>query len=296
VKVLVTGSLGFLGLHIVHDLQKRGFDVVGVDRIKGAVSEKGERRELTQCRTVETDLSDLDCVLSLFKKEKPEIVIHLAGQYSVPYNIDNLRRYVSGNLDAFCWILEACKLFKVRRLLYASSIAAGTASRMYGITKAFNELAAKAYAHQGCFEAIGLRYAAVYGPQQRRDSSLYRAASDLLAGRSLKLGSDYSGRKEWIEVSDAARVTVDLVTAEMSSPHEVCLVAAQDAKADLGDALRAVARAAGVKERYPAGYEVRPRGREVDLPVLRRLKVAVPATKLDDGMGPFVDWLRKGQA
>lgn len=292
-KVLVTGSLGFLGLHVARELRSRGFDVVGVDRVRGAVSEKGERQGLTQCRTVEVDISDLDSVLALFKRERPEVVIHLAGQYSVAYNTENLRRYVSGNLAAFCWVLEACKLYGVKRLLYASSIAADPPTGLYGATKAFNELAAAAYTRRNCFEAVGMRYGAIYGPTQRKDTPLFRAASDLLAGRKLKPSSDYSGKKAWIEVSEAARVTVDLVTAKLGSPHEVGLVAAQDTRADLGDAIQAVANAAKIKERYPDGYKLRQRTGDADLSVLRRLKVAVPKTKLVDGMGPFVAWLRK---
>lgn len=292
-KVLVTGAAGFIGCHTVQELKSRGHAVVSIDRVREAVSDKRERLGV-QKMTEDVDLSKFDNVDRLFRRHKPECVVHLAGQYSVKYTTENMRRYVSGNLDAFTFILEAAKVHKCRRVVFASSIAVseeGRPSGLYGATKAYNEHAAHAYSRRG-LETIGLRYAAVYGPMQRADTTLYRGTRALLDGKPIPDMGDLRDCKEWIHVQDAARSAADCVEAVMDDPHAICLLSSPESPADLGHVLQAVADHAGIDPIFPGSYVPTKRPGAPDLSALAKLTGRTPDIGLREGVADFVEWMR----
>lgn len=292
-RIIVTGGHGFIGHHVCNALVGR-HEVYSADRIEGARSFKDDRVRVLDQRVerCEVDLSKPAAADALFRVVKPEVVIHMAGQYSISEAPDQTQRYIEGNVLAFINVMESALAHKTRRVLYASSIAVsdkGKPSSLYGAFKAMNEHAAHAYSRRG-LEVIGLRYAAVYGPMMRRDADLYRAAEQLVTGKKISWTKSFEQPKEWVRVEDAAALTVALAECTMGvEKSPVILVDGPDARTDLGVVLKHVATLAKCPLRLPSAY--RPMNLKAVTPNPIWDRLGVPRMNLVDGLQGFVEWL-----
>ena len=184
-KILVTGSAGFIGNALSLRLLERGDEVIGVDNLNDyyAVSLKearlariGSHAGFTDIRL---DIEDTDGINQLFKRHKPDAVVNLAAQAGVRYSLENPHTYVATNLMGFMNILDACRHNDVKHLVYASSSSVyGSNTRMpysvhdnvdhpvsiYAATKKASELMAHTYSHLYQLPTTGLRFFTVYGP------------------------------------------------------------------------------------------------------------------------------------
>jgi UDP-glucuronate 4-epimerase len=126
-EILVTGAAGFVGMHVCQRPLERGEEVIGIDNLNSYydVSLKEARlKELVKYSNfhfLRLDISDRDAMNSVFEKEHPELVVHLAAQAGVRYSLTNPHEYVDSNLVGFVNILEGCRLVKIKHLVYGSS-------------------------------------------------------------------------------------------------------------------------------------------------------------------------------
>ena len=193
-KTLVTGAAGFIGMHTCEALLKQKKHVIGIDNINDYYDVKLKRKKLNQLKKFKNftfyrvDLRNFKKINSLFKKYKFKYVINLAAQAGVRYSILNPQTYVDNNITGFLNILENCKIFKVKHLLYASSSSVYGANKkipfsetdgvnhpisFYAATKRSNELMAHCYSHLHNLPTTGLRFFTVYGPWGRPDMAMY---------------------------------------------------------------------------------------------------------------------------
>lgn len=208
-KILITGTAGFIGYHLAKVLLDEGHDVIGLDsindyydlnlkfdRLKDTGIEKGDiqHNKLTQSRTwpkyrfIKLGLEDKDNILDLFRDQRPDVVINLAAQAGVRYSLVNPHTYMDSNITGFLNILEGCRHYPVQHLIYASSSSVyGANTKMpfsvqhnvdhpvslYAASKKANELMAHTYAHLFKVPATGLRFFTVYGPWGRPDMALF---------------------------------------------------------------------------------------------------------------------------
>lgn len=200
-KYLVTGAAGFIGFHLAQQLLKEGHEVIGIDNLNDYydVSLKKERLSLinddSNFTFTKCDISDKGVMLELFKNEKPEYVLHMAAQAGVRYSIDNPDVYIESNLIGYFNILEACRHFPVKHLLYASSSSVYGANNkvpfeetdfvdnpvsLYAATKKSNELIGHSYSHLYDIPATGLRFFTVYGPMGRPDMAYFKFTNMLM--------------------------------------------------------------------------------------------------------------------
>lgn len=212
-KVLVTGSAGFIGFHTVSRLLERGDTVVGFDcvsdyydpKIKEArlrVLERKAKESKAGYNFVRANLADKPTVESCFAEFRFDRVIHLAAQAGVRYSLENPEAYVESNLVGFTHILEACRRHCVAHLTYASTSSIyGANTRMpfsehhgvdhplqfYAATKRANELMAHAYSHLFRLPTTGLRFFTVYGPWGRPDMALFLFTKNILAGKPIQI-------------------------------------------------------------------------------------------------------------
>lgn len=293
-RILVTGCYGFIGSRTCQVLASQGHEVLGVDRIRDARSYKADRvAETGIANFTEADLANDAHVRVLVARLKPEVIVHLAGQYSIPHGADSTRRYVESNILSHLNILEAAEANKVRRVVYASSTAVSDSrkpSGLYGATLGFREEAAHVYSRRGV-ETIGLRYGAVYGPMMRRDTDIYRAASEMLTGEKIRACKAFREPKPFVEVGLAAEATAGATTLGKTPP--IAHVVDFDHEHGMGDVLVAVAAHLGATERLPDCERPNMLKRNRSEDTFALLGDNHSLGKLRDKIGPFADWIAK---
>ena len=222
-KILVTGSAGFIGFHTSKRLLDSGYDVVGLDNLNDYydVNLKKNRLKLLQDydRFVfyKITLEDQSAVKQLYKKKSPQRVIHLAAQAGVRYSIDHPQVYIQSNIVGTFHILESCRHNQVEHLVYASTSSAyglntkypfsvhdnvSHQASLYGVTKIANELMAHSYSHLYGLPTTGLRFFTVYGPWGRPDMALFLFTKSILASESIDLYNQGNMVRDFTYVDD----------------------------------------------------------------------------------------------
>ena len=255
-KVLVTGAAGFIGSKLMFDLAKRGDEVVGIDNINdyydvrlkyGRLCECGfpEREPLEKgemctstlfphCRFVRQDIADKEALDKLFESERFDKVVNLAAQAGVRYSITNPYAYLQSNLVGFLNILEACRNFGVKHLVYASSssvyglnakVPYSEADKvdnpvsLYAATKKSNELMAHSYCKLYGISMTGLRFFTVYGPWGRPDMSPMLFAGAISRGEPIKVFNNGDMIRDFTFIDDIVEGTIGALDHE-PAPNE----------------------------------------------------------------------------
>lgn len=237
-KVLVTGSAGFIGFHLTKALLERGDFVVGVDNINdyydvnlkyGRLSELGISKDCEKWYTkiqsnlyqrhqfIRLNLQDREQVNQLFEEEKFDIVCNLAAQAGVRYSLENPHAYIDSNIVGFVNILEASRNHKIKHLVYASSSSVyGNSKKMplsttdnvdhpislYAATKKSNELMAYTYSHLYGIPTTGLRFFTVYGPWGRPDMALFLFTKSIIANLPIKVFNNGDLYRDFTYIDD----------------------------------------------------------------------------------------------
>jgi UDP-glucuronate 4-epimerase len=222
-KVLVTGSAGFIGMHCVERLLGRGDEVVGVDNLNDYYDVTLKEARLARIaghkafRFHRVAVEDRDVMADIFADEKPDRVIHLAAQAGVRYSLENPHVYIDANLQGFMNILEGCRHNDVAHLAYASSssVYGGNAQMpfsehqsvdhpvsLYAATKKANELMAHTYSHLYGLPTTGLRFFTVYGPWGRPDMAPILFADAIRNGRPIDIFNQGAMVRDFTYIDD----------------------------------------------------------------------------------------------
>ena len=222
-KVLVTGTAGFIGFHVARRLLESGILVTGFDNLNSYYDPSLKRARLGYLEGmrgyshVTADLSDRLAVEEVFARYAPERVVHLAAQAGVRYAAQNPHVYVSSNVTGFLHILEGCRHHGVEHLVYASTSSVYGANRkmpfsehsptehpltLYAATKKANEQMAHSYAHLYGIPCTGLRFFTVYGPWGRPDMALFLFTKAILAGEPIKVFNYGHHKRSFTYVDD----------------------------------------------------------------------------------------------
>lgn len=222
-KILVTGSAGFIGYHLSTSLLEDGYEVVGYDNFNEYYSVKLKRDRTASLlkhddfKLVEADLCDYEKLTECFKENQFDLVCNLAAQAGVRYSITNPFVYQKANLESFLNILEACRHADVNRLVYASSssVYGGNTKlpfsekdsvdspiSLYAATKKANELMAHTYSHLYDMQTVGLRFFTVYGPWGRPDMAMWLFVKAMLAGEKIKVFNHGEMQRDFTFVDD----------------------------------------------------------------------------------------------
>jgi UDP-glucuronate 4-epimerase len=222
-KVLVTGSAGFIGSALSLRLLARGDEVIGIDNLNDYydVTLKQARLARTLDNPAYTDLridiEDGPAVADAFARHRPERVVNLAAQAGVRYSIENPMAYVQTNLVGFANLLEACRHHGVEHLVYASSSSVYGANTnmpfsvhdnvdhpvsLYAASKKANELMAHTYSHLYRLPTTGLRFFTVYGPWGRPDMALFKFTRSILADEPIDVFNYGRHRRDFTYIDD----------------------------------------------------------------------------------------------
>ncbi len=222
-KVLVTGSAGFIGSALSLRLLERGDEVIGIDSLNEYydVELKKARLARTTSHPGFTDLrihlEDREAVADAFSTYKPDRVVNLAAQAGVRYSLENPQSYIDTNLVGFGNILEGCRHNGVQHLVYASSSSVYGANTnmpfsvhhnvdhplsLYAASKKANELMAHTYSHLYNLPTTGLRFFTVYGPWGRPDMALFLFTKAILAGEPINVFNYGNHRRDFTYIDD----------------------------------------------------------------------------------------------
>ncbi|WP_266182484.1 NAD-dependent epimerase [Dyella humicola] len=222
-KVLVTGTAGFIGSYVAERLLDRGDEVVGFDNLndyydvslkKARLARFADRPGYTH---IHADLADRGAMERAFAHHRPQRVVHLAAQAGVRYAAENPHVYVSSNVVGFLHVLEGCRHHGVEHLVFASTSSvygANTAMpfsehrsaehplTLYAATKKANEQMAHSYAHLYGIPSTGLRFFTVYGPWGRPDMALFLFTRAILAGEPIRVFNHGRHKRSFTYVDD----------------------------------------------------------------------------------------------
>jgi UDP-glucuronate 4-epimerase len=222
-KVLVTGTAGFIGSTLAHRLLDRGDEVIGIDNLNDYydVSLKQARLDRLTPKSgftdIRMDIQDVSGIAKLFAEQKPDRVVHLAAQAGVRYSLENPRAYIDANVHGTLNILEGCRANPVEHLVFASTSSVyGSNTNMpftvhgnvdhpvslYAATKKANELMAHNYAHLFSIPCTGLRFFTVYGPWGRPDMALFLFTKNILAGKPIDVFNNGNHTRDFTYVDD----------------------------------------------------------------------------------------------
>ena len=222
-KVLVTGSAGFIGSALSIKLLERGDTVVGIDNLNEYYDPKLKQDRLDRhinnrnYTHIQMDIQDGNGISALFEKYQFDCVVNLAAQAGVRYSIENPSAYIESNIVGFGHILEGCRHNNVQHLVYASSSSVyGSNTKMpfsvhdnvdhplslYAASKKANELMAHAYSHLYGLPTTGLRFFTVYGPWGRPDMALFKFTKAILAGEKIPVFNFGKHKRDFTYIDD----------------------------------------------------------------------------------------------
>jgi len=222
-KILVTGAAGFIGFHMSKLLLEKGHHVIGIDNMNDYYEPqlKEDRLALLVAYSnfvfYKKDIKDKVELDRIFIEHRPAYVIHLAAQAGVRYSITNPYAYVDSNLIGFMNVLEACRNYPVKHLIYASSSSVYGGNKvvpfsthhnvdhpvsLYAATKKSNELMAHTYSHLYNIPTTGLRFFTVYGPWGRPDMAYFSFTKDMMAGNPIKVFNKGEMERDFTYVDD----------------------------------------------------------------------------------------------
>lgn len=253
-KILVTGTAGFIGFFLAERLLSRGDEVVGVDNINDYYDPKLKFARLAESgiyegliewnqevqsfkypryQFVRMNLEDKASLMSLCARKKFDFIVHLAAQAGVRYSITNPDAYVQSNLVSFLNILEASRQHQIKHLVYASSSSVyglnGTMPfsvkhavdhpvSLYAASKKANELMAHCYSHLYGIPTSGLRFFTVYGPWGRPDMAYFLFADSIMNKKPIQVFNFGKMKRDFTYIDDI----VEGITNVLDKPAESC--------------------------------------------------------------------------
>jgi UDP-glucuronate 4-epimerase len=311
-RVLVTGGAGFIGSHLVERLLGAGESVAILDDFNNfydpAIKHANIAAVVQQTPVFRVDLRDNDAVRGLFRREKFNLIIHLAARAGVRPSIAQPQLYYDTNLNGTLHLLEAARSTGVAHFIFASS------SSVYGLSKtvpfseeqhltqtispyAASKIAAEflcsTYSHLYEMRMVALRFFTAYGPRQRPDLAVHQFTRKILAGEAIDQFGDGTTRRDYTYVDDI----VDGVMAALKyrGPMFDIFNLGENETVMLKDLIAEIEKAAGKK----ANINLLPE-QPGDVPLTcadiskaRRLLGYAPKTRLGEGVPKFVEWFRE---
>lgn len=246
VRVLITGAAGFIGFHCCRSLLMQNLTVCGIDNLNDyySVSLKIDRlsmlKKFENFQFQKTEINDYSALTKIFESFLPQAVIHLAAQAGVRYSLQNPLTYADSNLSGFVNILECCRNFNVKHLVFASSSSVYGANHkvpfsesdpvekpisLYAATKRANELLAYTYSHLFQLPCTGLRLFSVYGEWGRPDMAYFKFTENILRQLPIEVFEDGKLERDFTYIGDIVHgissILKILPESEEGVPHKI---------------------------------------------------------------------------
>ncbi|NOX16648.1 MAG: NAD-dependent epimerase [Epsilonproteobacteria bacterium] len=255
-KILVTGTAGFIGSHLILPLLQRGDEIVGLDNINdyydqnvkyGRLQRSGINKQeieygklitsskFSNYKFIKLNLEDKDALEELFKSEKFDKVVNLAAQAGVRYSLTNPDAYIQSNIVGFLNLLECCRHNHIKHFVYASSSSVYGLNKnqpfstsadvshpmsLYAASKKSNELMAHTYSHLYDIPTTGLRFFTVYGPWGRPDMALFLFTKAMLEGKAIDVFNHGDMQRDFTYIDDIVEGVIRVLDSPPSGVKE----------------------------------------------------------------------------
>lgn len=330
-KILITGAAGFIGFHLAHKMIKNNFDVYGLDNLNNYYDAKLKEDRLKVLQYYSNfsfqriNLAKKDDLFKLIAKVNPSIVINLAAQAGVRYSIINPQAYVESNLVGFANILEACRIYQVKHLFYASSSSVYGANKkvpfsetdnvdhpvsLYAATKKSNELMAHTYSNLYNIPTTGLRFFTVYGPWGRPDMAYFSFTKDILEGKEIDVFNNGDMERDFTYIDDIVEGIIKLIDkppvsnadwdyfnpdpATSFAPYRIFNIG-NNQPVKLLEFIKVLEKKLK-KEANKVFLPMQPGDVKTTFANIDRLSEAIgfkPKTSIEEGLNKFVEWYRE---
>ena len=236
-KIFITGAAGFIGFHLSHRLIQNRENIFCIDNLNDYYDLNLKNNRLSELKKYaklfennfkfeKCDLQDSYFLESLFKKYRPDVVINLAAQAGVRYSLENPSSYINSNIVGFNNLLECCKKFEIKNLLYASSSSVYGGNNktpfkesdtvdhpvsLYAATKRSNELMAHTYSHLYKIPSTGLRFFTVYGPWGRPDMAPFIFTKAIYESKPIKIFNNGNMYRDFTYIDDVVEAIIRLI-------------------------------------------------------------------------------------
>lgn len=330
-KILITGSVGFIGYHLVCKLIKEGYDVTGVDNINSYYNVKlkydklpllgiegnnlwpnqlFQSKKFPNFQFGKIDITDRFQIEELFRKEKFEIVVNLAAQAGVQYSIQNPHTYVENNITGFINLLDAAKTNNVKHFIYASSSSVyGNRDEVpfketdnvdypisiYAASKKSNELMAYTYSHLYGLKCTGLRFFTVYGPWGRPDMAPFIFTKNIIEGKEITVFNKGNLERDFTYVNDIVDGVFSVVDKKPNNEYRYNIYNIGNSKpVNLMEFISTIEKILNKKAKIK--YEPIRKG-DVFKTYASTKKLNEdfgysPKTEITEGIGLFIDWYK----
>lgn len=329
-KILVTGAAGFIGFHLAKKLCESGWDVAGIDNLNEYydVTLKYDRLDILKSgknfHFHKIDLIEKEKIKELFREQEFDYVVNLAAQAGVRYSLINPYSYIDSNITGFLNILEACRKFPVKHLIYASSSSVyGANTKMpfsvhhnvdhpvslYAATKKANELMAHTYSNLYDIPTTGLRFFTVYGPWGRPDMALFIFTKKIFNNQPIDVYNNGKMKRDFTYIDDIVDGIIKLIpkipepnqnwsgdkpdSATSFAPYSLFNIG-NNKPVELLNFIEILEKEIG-KEAVKNFMPMQPGDVPATYADVDDLTDAVgfkPDTKIEDGISKFVEWYR----
>jgi UDP-glucuronate 4-epimerase len=241
-KILITGAAGFIGYSLSHHIsnKQKKSKILGIDNIDNYYSTKLKRNRIKNIRDKnfyfsKIDICNLNKLEKIFKRFNPDVVIHLAAQAGVRYSIDKPRKYINSNILGYFNILEMCRNFKVKKIIYASSSSVYGDSKnfpleendkinpknVYALSKKFDEELSSVYSNLYNLKIVGLRLFTVYGEWGRPDMFIFKYLRSALLKKVFYLNNYGNHSRDFTYIGDVVKIISKLISIKQKRRHEI---------------------------------------------------------------------------
>jgi UDP-glucuronate 4-epimerase len=331
-NILVTGSAGFIGFHLTKALLNLGYKVVGIDNLNDYYDPALKKSRLKKLEDfvnkndfeekynfVKLDIAESSALNAIFANNDIDIVVNLAAQAGVRYSIENPQAYISSNLVGFGNILESCRHFNIKHLIFASSSSVYGMNKkqpfsetdvtdkqvsFYAATKKSNELMAHSYSHLYGIPITGLRFFTVYGPYGRPDMAYFLFAKAIKEGKEILVNNEGEMKRDFTYIDDIVDGILKLLlnvpenssckNSDAQAPFRILNIGNNN-PVSLMRFIKAIETALGIKAKLsmqpmqagdvPVTY--------ADISSIDNLVGFKPTTSIEEGILKFVNWYKK---
>jgi len=332
-KILITGAAGFIGFYLVEKLVSLGHSVIGIDNIndyynidlkyarllhsgidQGRIQygRKLQSESTFDYSFIKLDITDRDVLFNLFSQERFDCVCNFAAQAGVRYSLENPYTYIDSNVSGFLNILQACRLYQTKHLVFASSSSVYGSNKktpfavtdstdspisIYAATKKSNELMAHTYSHLFNIPCTGLRFFTVYGPWGRPDMAYYKFAVAIMNNEPIEVYNYGNMLRDFTYIDDVIDGIVSAIkNIPSASPTPFALFNLGNNQPEkLADLIQILEQALGrtaekvYREMQPGDVPVT----MADIEFTSKTLGWKPKIQITEGLQLFADWFLK---